>query len=116
MNSSCIVDQRTVQTHLDALGFTSFRVTVVEPAQGDIRALLRRRYVHLHDRFDSPMRRTVIAALPRLNEVKETDTVYRWEAESDLGRIVGFSTAQALVAILPWIMRERNWVASVTRF
>ena len=105
-----------IQSHIDALGLTDFRVTKFAPEPSSIREFFPRRQRQLQHRPDSPMLKTVDAAIPRLQTLPGDASIFRWEAESSFGRIVGYSTENVFVAIYPWIMVDREWVGSVCCF
>ena len=111
-----MINGAIIQSQLDALGFTDFRVTKYAPETTSIREFFPRRHQQLQYRPDSPMLKTVDAAIPRLQALPADERVFRWEAESPLGRIVGYSTQNTFVAIYPWVMQDREWVASVFRY
>jgi hypothetical protein len=65
----------------------------------------------------SPVMMMVSAALGRLANVPPKESVYRWEAESELGKIVGYSTNTSFIGVFPWIITTNDtWIASVIRF
>jgi hypothetical protein len=111
-----MIDGATIQSHIDALGLSDFRVTKFAPETTSIREFFPRRQGQLQHRPDSPMLKTVDAAIPRLQALPAADSIFRWEAVSPLGRIVGYSTQNVFVAIYPWVMLNREWVASVCRY
>ena len=111
-----MIDGATFQSHIDALGLGDFRVTKFAPESTSIRDFFPRRQRQLQHRPDSPMLKTVDAATPRLQALPADEQIFRWEAESPLGRIVGYSTQTLFIAIYPWVMQDREWVASVSRY
>ena len=107
------------QAHLTAAGIRGFTVTRCAPISrdSDIRAFFRRRAEQLRSRRpEAPVLRTIGPALKRLSEVPADETIYRWEAVSDVGRIVGYSTINKFIGVYPWIMKEREWVGSMIRY
>lgn len=108
-----MLNLHVVQLQLLEVGFHGFTATHCDLANGTVRAFLIRRATQLRHRPDRPMSRTVQAAAPRLATLPSDDLIYRWEAHSSLGRIVGYSTDDQFLGVYPWIMQGREWVGSV---
>lgn len=109
--------RKVVQEQLYAQGIHGYSVSLVSPAQTDVRQFLSSRIrIFAERRPDAPILKMARPALKRLFDVPMNEIIFRWEANSPIGRIVGYSTANTFVGIFPWVMRERDWVASVIRF
>lgn len=103
-----------VQKQLLKQGIRDFTVTQVTVPESDIREFLAARLASLaQERPDAVILRAVRPALARLAKIAETTPVFRWEAESELGKIVGYSCRQTMITVYPWVMQGRDWVASM---
>lgn len=107
-----------VQSQIVAHGLADFHVLSVSPARSNVREFFRTRI----ERFGAghevrPVAEMASAALMRLSSGLPSEIVYRWEAESELGRIVGYSTEGLFIGVFPWIITTNDaWIASVIRF
>lgn len=107
-----------VQSQLIEHGLGDFRVARVSPTRSNIRKFFTARLERSHARHEvTPVMMMVSAALDRLANVPPKESVYRWEAESELGKIVGYSTNTSFIGVFPWIITTNDtWIASVIRF
>lgn len=107
-----------IQSQLIEHGLGDFRVARVSPARSNIRKVFTARFERSHARHEvSPVMMMASAALDRLANVPPNEIVHRWEAESELGKIVGYSTNTSFIGVFPWIIAANDtWIASVIRF
>lgn len=104
----------TVQKQLTKTGIRDFQVTQVAVPESDIRQFWADRFASLAEaRPDAIILRSVRPALQRLEQIGPATPIFRWEADGELGKIVGYSTRQKIVAIYPWVMVGRDWVGSL---
>ncbi len=104
----------TVQKQLTKTGIRDFQVTQVALPESDIRQFWAGRLASLSEqRPDAVILRSVRPAMERLEKIGPMTPIFRWEADGELGKIVGYSTRQKIIAIYPWIMVGRDWVSSL---
>lgn len=106
-----------VQSQLHTQGIGGFAVSHVELESSNIRQFFLSRIQRFAERSpDAAILKMVPPALQRLATIPDTEVIYRWEAHSSVGKIVGYSTIDEFVAVFPWVMHDREWAASVFRF
>jgi hypothetical protein len=103
-----------IQSQLEVHGVHGFQAIRVSLHTRDLRQFLESRIrLFQEKRPDAPILKSVYAAMVRLSSFSCDENIYRWEAESEIGKIVGYSVHERIIFIFHWVQKDHEWVASI---